>query len=112
MFIGIYNRFQVSVYRTIGPLVIHNRRSVHLVNKGLKAEDTISELITLSWSYFITIKTCDSYPFWKESDVHVTEVIHLVLFEFCLFELMLIIPVNSKGHVGMLPPFYRTFTQN
>ena len=29
-----------------------------------------------------------------------------------LFELMLYFPVNSKGHVGTLPPFYGTFTQN
>ena len=27
----------------------------------------------------------------------------------CLFELMLYVPVNSNGHVGMLPPFYGTF---
>ena len=25
---------------------------------------------------------------------------------------MLNVPVNSKGHVGRLPPFYGTFTQN
>ena len=31
---------------------------------------------------------------------------------FCLFELMLYIPVNRKGHVGRLPLFYGTFTQN
>ena len=30
----------------------------------------------------------------------------------CLFELMLYVPVNSKGHFGMLPPFYGTFTQH
>ena len=30
----------------------------------------------------------------------------------CLFELMLNVPVNSYGHVGTLPPFYGTFTQN
>ena len=30
----------------------------------------------------------------------------------CLFELMLYIPVNSHGHVGMLPPLYGTCTQN
>ena len=30
----------------------------------------------------------------------------------CLFELILYVPVNSYGHVGMLPPFYRTFTQH
>ena len=29
-----------------------------------------------------------------------------------LFELMLYVSVNSNGHVGMLPPFYRTFTQH
>ena len=34
---------------------------------------------------------------------------------FCLFvmsELMLYVPVNSNGHVGMLPPFYGTSTQH
>ena len=38
----------------------------------------------------------------------------LVLIFFCLilFELMLYVPVNSQGHVGTLPPHYRTFTQN
>ena len=32
----------------------------------------------------------------------------------CLFALMLYVPVNSQGHVGMLPPLYGTFcfTQN
>ena len=30
----------------------------------------------------------------------------------CLFELMLYVPVNSKGHVRMLPPLYGTLTQN
>ena len=30
----------------------------------------------------------------------------------CLFELMLYVPDNSYGHVGMLLPFYGTFTQN
>ena len=30
----------------------------------------------------------------------------------CLFELMLYVPVNSKGHIGTLPPFYGTFTQD
>ena len=29
-----------------------------------------------------------------------------------LFELMLYIPVNSHGHVGILSPFYGTFNQN
>ena len=28
-----------------------------------------------------------------------------------LFELMLYIPVNSNSHVGMLPPFYWSFTK-
>ena len=28
---------------------------------------------------------------------------------FCLFELMLYVPVNSNGHVGMLSPFYGTY---
>ena len=31
---------------------------------------------------------------------------------FCLFELMLKVPVNSYGHVGTLRPFYGTFTQH
>ena len=31
---------------------------------------------------------------------------------YCLFELMLYVPVNSQGHVGTLPPLYGTFTQN
>ena len=31
---------------------------------------------------------------------------------FFFFELMFNIPVNSKGHVGTLPPLYGTFTQN
>ena len=35
-----------------------------------------------------------------------------VCFFFCLFELMLYVPVNSQGHVGTLPPLYGTFTQN
>ena len=35
-----------------------------------------------------------------------------VLDFFCLFELMLYVPVNSQGHVGTLPPLYGTFTQN
>ena len=30
----------------------------------------------------------------------------------CLFELMLYVPVRSLGHIGTLPPFYGTFTQN
>ena len=30
----------------------------------------------------------------------------------CLFELMLSVPVNSYGHVGTLPSFYGTYTQN
>ena len=30
----------------------------------------------------------------------------------CLFELMFCVPVNSKDHVGTLPPFYGTFTQH
>ena len=30
----------------------------------------------------------------------------------CLFELWHSVPVNSCGHVGMLSPFYGTFTQN
>ena len=29
----------------------------------------------------------------------------------CLFELMLYVPVNSKGHVRMSPPFYPTKPQ-
>ena len=33
-------------------------------------------------------------------------------YKFCLFELMFYIPVNSQGHVGRLPPFYGTCTQN
>ena len=32
--------------------------------------------------------------------------------KFCLFELMLYVPVNRKGHVGTLPPFYETLTQH
>ena len=47
-----------------------------------------------------------------------TKINHMV---FCLnfmgllpsmFELMLYVPVNSNGHVRMLPPFYGTFTQH
>ena len=30
----------------------------------------------------------------------------------CLFGLLLNAPVNSYGHVGKMPPFYGTFTQN
>ena len=30
----------------------------------------------------------------------------------CLLELMLYVPVNSNGHVRLLPPFYLTFTQH
>ena len=30
----------------------------------------------------------------------------------CLFELVLYVLVNIQGHVGTLPPFYGTFTQN
>ena len=30
---------------------------------------------------------------------------------FVLFQLMLYVPVNSNGHVGMFLPFYETFTQ-
>ena len=30
----------------------------------------------------------------------------------CLFELMFNVPVNSYGHVGTLPLFYGTFSQN
>ena len=30
---------------------------------------------------------------------------------FCLFVLMLNVPVNGNGHVGTLPPFHGTFTQ-
>ena len=30
----------------------------------------------------------------------------------CLFELMLNVPVKSYCHVGTLPPFYGTCTQN
>ena len=30
----------------------------------------------------------------------------------CLFELICKVLVNSYGHVGTLPPFYRTFTPN
>ena len=30
----------------------------------------------------------------------------------CLFELMLYVQVNSKGHIGTLPPFYGTFTHH
>ena len=33
-------------------------------------------------------------------------------FSYFLFDLMLNIPANSYGHVGTLPPFYGTFTQN
>ena len=29
-----------------------------------------------------------------------------------LFECLFYFPVNSNGHVGMLPPFYGTFTQH
>ena len=32
------------------------------------------------------------------------------LFIICLFELILNAPVHSNGHVGTLPPFYRTLT--
>ena len=42
--------------------------------------------------------------------------VHLAVFfcsKFSLFvELMLSVPVNSYGHVGTLPPFYGTYTQN
>ena len=31
-------------------------------------------------------------------------------FDFFLFELILYVPVNGYGHVGMLPPFYGTLT--
>ena len=30
----------------------------------------------------------------------------------CLVELMFNVPINNKGHVRTLPPFYGTFTQN
>ena len=36
----------------------------------------------------------------------------LALKFLCLFELMLSVPVNSYGHVGTLPPYYGTYTQN
>ena len=38
--------------------------------------------------------------------------LHMNLAVGGLFELMLYVPVNSNGHVGMLPPFYGTFTQH
>ena len=38
------------------------------------------------------------YAFWKAL--------------FCLFKLMLNVPVDSYGRVGTLVPFYVTFTQN
>ena len=45
-------------------------------------------------------------------DQHEVVVCSCMLFYFCLFELMLYVPVNSYGHVGMLHPFYGTFNQN
>ena len=30
--------------------------------------------------------------------------------DVCLIDLWFSVPVNSYGHVGMLPPFYGTFT--
>ena len=30
----------------------------------------------------------------------------------CLFELIFYVPVNSYGHVGTLPPFCGTYTNN
>ena len=39
-------------------------------------------------------------------------MIPLLITNVCLLEWMLYVLVNSNGHVGTLPPFYRTFTQN
>ena len=39
-------------------------------------------------------------------------VLHNIGVDYCLFEFMLNVSVNSYGHVGTLPPFYGTFTQN
>ena len=38
--------------------------------------------------------------------------IYVSVNDFCLFELMRYVPVNSQCHVGTLPPLYGTFTQN
>ena len=34
--------------------------------------------------------------------------VKLLRFFFCLFELVLYVPVNSNGHAGTLPPFHGT----
>ena len=41
-----------------------------------------------------------------------TTVSPTLIQRICLFALMLYVPVNSNGHVGKLPPFYRTFIQH
>ena len=38
-------------------------------------------------------------------------VVPVIVF-LCLFELMLNVPLNSNGHVWMLPLFYGTFTKH
>ena len=44
-------------------------------------------------------------------DIECYILLHTV--KLCVyFELMLNVTVNIKGHVGTLPPFYGTFTQN
>ena len=43
---------------------------------------------------------------------YVCMFVHKVTRKVCLFELILNVPVNNKCHVGTVPPFYGTFTQN
>ena len=59
------------------------------------------------FSYYmhLVVFVCES---WSQG---MQDVIKCVCF-FCLFDLMLYVPVNGNGHVGTLPPFYGTFTQN
>ena len=57
-----------------------------------------------------------SHVFHGSFELQLVNLQYIVLKPDCmcqfLFELMLYIPVNSNGHVGMLPPFYGTFTQH
>ena len=66
----------------------------------------------ISWKIckFINMQRYDK----KSVYVEYACVYHIILsfINFCLFELMRNVPVNSFGHVRTLPPFYRTFTKN
>ena len=42
----------------------------------------------------------------------ITFVIIVIHIMNIIFELMLYVPVNIKGHAGTLSPFYGTFTQH